>query len=364
MLPTHTLTVVCLTFVITWTALSASVLASRAMFDRRRRREARDAIQLRQGSLAGPRLRPVALGQPGPAASAAASALVQADRRRLIHVGLVSRRRLDRLEALRILARAHAPEAVGLLGKAIREGNRSRTAAAVSILSEVDSPAADDLLLDTLVSGAHPRSRTATLLEPRVERLRGELVELAGSEDGAVRYWSLTLLQRAPPDPAVRAVAVAGGCDGEPMVRAAAAKLLAHSTGEAVLAALGPLLRDEQFYVRAHAARAAGVAGAVELARDVSVLLADSNWWVRAAAREGLLALGLAGVAAAVDMLNDSDRFARDGAREVIAAWDRLHGLTAWEVGGTCSNALEKDVLRRAPDLFNVPAAREAEIVR
>ena len=102
---------------------------------------------------------------------------------------------MDRLDALRILARGQAPEAVELLGKAIREGDRSRTAAAIAVLSELDSPDADALLLDTLVTGSNPRSRTATVLEPRVERLRSELVELAGSEDAAVRYWSLTLLR-------------------------------------------------------------------------------------------------------------------------------------------------------------------------
>jgi HEAT repeat protein len=271
---------------------------------------------------------------------------------------------MDRLDALRILARGQAPEAVELLGKAIAEGDTSRTEAAIAVLSELNSADADTLLLDALVTGSNPRSRTATVLEPRVERLRSELVDLAASGDAAVRYWSLTLLERVPSDPESAAVALARACDGEPMVRAAAAKLLAHATGETVVAPLRSLLRDEEFFVRAHAARAAGGAAALELAGDVSALLADSNWWVRAAAREGLLALGPAGIAAAVDMLDDGDGFARDGACEVIAAWDRLHGLAPLaDESNAGPGALVEEVRRRAPDLFDAPTVQQTESV-
>jgi len=78
-IPTHILIAICLTCVIGWTALSASVFANRVMFDRRRRKEALDAVHLSQGSLPGPRLRPLALGRAGATASAAASALVETD---------------------------------------------------------------------------------------------------------------------------------------------------------------------------------------------------------------------------------------------------------------------------------------------
>jgi HEAT repeat protein len=77
------------------------------------------------------------------------------------------------------------------------------------------------------------------------------------------------------------------------------------------------------FFVRAHAARAAGEIGAEPLAGDVAALLADTNWWVRSAAKESLFLLGESGLLAASEMLQNEDGFARDSAREVVSSFRR-----------------------------------------
>ncbi|HXH96979.1 MAG TPA: HEAT repeat domain-containing protein, partial [Gaiellaceae bacterium] len=92
------------------------------------------------------------------------------------------------------------------------------------------------------------------------------------------------------------------------------------------LPVLRALLRDEVFFVRAHAARAVGELGSQALAAEVARLLGDENWWTRAAAKESLLALGPVGLEAARAMADDEDRFARDGAAEIVDAFERKVG--------------------------------------
>ena len=52
-------------------------------------------------------------------------------------------------------------------------------------------------------------------------------------------------------------------------------------------------------------------------------LLADHSWWVRAAAKESLAALGENGLMVALAALSHPDQFARDGALEIVAASGR-----------------------------------------
>jgi HEAT repeat protein len=99
--------------------------------------------------------------------------------------------------------------------------------------------------------------------------------------------------------------------------------VLGASGADDVQHVLQSLLADDVFFVRSHAARAVGEIGAEVLADDVAALLADTNWWVRAAAKESLLTLGESGVHAATLMLDDVDGFARDSAREVVSAFRR-----------------------------------------
>ena len=86
----------------------------------------------------------------------------------------------------------------------------------------------------------------------------------------------------------------------------------------------GKLYRATAFLVLDAGADPADPAAAVAAARRVdTALLADTSWWVRAAAKETLFLLGSSGLEAATEMLQDADGFARDGAREVVSAFRR-----------------------------------------
>jgi HEAT repeat protein len=238
-------------------------------------------------------------------------------------------RKAARLRALTIIVRSDSPRAIGLLRAAMAEEDMSIVASAVRLTSELPTRTADILLLDVLVEGRHPRSRTATELEPRSARIRSELLALAAHPDAGLRFWAVTLLGREPKDAAVASALALRASDLDPSVRAAAAEALGKVEPEVSEPILRRLLEDSVFYVRAHAARGAGAAKIDQLAGDLVPLLADTNWWVRAAAKESLLALGAEGFRAAVVALEHEDRFARDGALEIVVGSDHLHDLLA-----------------------------------
>lgn len=339
MLSVHFVAAATLALFLLWLALAAWIVGARLRHDRHRGRRRRDARLLEDGADPADwrwsRLERVADGEAGRGAAVAGWELVRRDSRRLRR--RARERSYRRAQALRVLTRGGSPLAFGLLRGALANGSPDVRAAAVAIAAEQQTPAADALLLDVLVAGAHPRSRTATELTPRAARLVRELVELAASDEPDLRYWALMLLREEAADPRARAAAVTAAADPAPMVRGAAARLLGASGDADAQHVVRALLGDDVFYVRAHAARAAGEIGAEHLADDVAALLADTSWWVRAAAKESLLVLGESGLAAATAMIRADDRFARDGAMEVVSAFRRAAhrgASTAAELAG------------------------------
>jgi HEAT repeats len=332
MVPTSLLTAAVAALGAAWLGLAVWIVGGRLVGGRRRRRSAAVADGLASGRLAARsfrsrRLRLVADGDFGVASARAAAELVRRDSPALLR----SARRpgFRRTGALRVLARGGSPAAFAALREARADARPSVTAGVVAIAAEFDTQMADRLLLELLVVGDHPRSRTATELVPRVPRLVDELLALTDHSEPAVRYWALMLLRYADSEPGIAAAAVSASTAEEPLVRGAAARLLGVAGGSWELPVLRALLGDDVFFVRAHAARAVGELGAQALAADVAALLADENWWTRAAAKESLLVLGPAGLEAALAMRGDDDRFARDGASEVVDGFGRdrdVHG--------------------------------------
>ena len=218
-----------------------------------------------------------------------------------------------------MLARGGSPKALGELRLARSGGKPDVIAATVAIAGELDSAESDAFLLDVLVEGDNPRSRTADQIS-RGERVVPALLELTAHADPRVRYWALMLLAGADPQPKILAAALDAAGDSDAQVRGAAARALgAYEPGDVKLG-LRRLISDDVFFVRAHAARAIGDSGSESLAPGVGELLADENWWVRAAAKESLAKLGESGLEAAAAMLDSEDAFARDGAAETILA--------------------------------------------
>lgn len=325
MVPTWLILSTTVVLLVLWLALAGWIVGARVAHDRLVRLRRRDAGLLAGGGDPGRwsrrRLWRTADGEWRPGVAEAANELVARDGPRLRR--MASGDGEARSHALRVLTRGGSTFAFRLLGSALDAGQPEVQAAVVAIAAEQATPLADDLLLRVLVEGSHPRSRTATELTPRARRLAPHLIGLTDHAESEVRYWALMLLRAAADKPGAKAAAVRCSTDPSGTVRSAAARLLGATRAGDVQHILRALLADETFFVRAHAARAVGEIGAEGLAGEVAALLADTSWWVRAAAKETLFLLGDDGLEAATDMLQDTDGFARDGAREVVSAFRR-----------------------------------------
>jgi len=325
MVPTWLIISATVALFVLWLALAAWVVGSRVAHDRLVRTRRRDAGLLADGGdprrWSRRRLWRTADGEPLLGVAEAARELVSRDGPRLRRLASGNSQR--RSHALRVLTRGDSTFAFRLLRSALETAPPDLRAAIVAIAAEQQTQSADDLLLQILVDGSHPRSRTATELTRRARRLAPRLIDLADHPEPEVRYWALMLLRGAPDRPGAKAAAVRCSTDPSGTVRSAAARLLGAAGASDVERALRPLLADEVFFVRSHAARAVGEVGAESLAEDVAALLADTSWWVRAAAKESLFLLGDSGLEAASEMLQDEDEFARDSAREVVSAFRR-----------------------------------------
>jgi HEAT repeat protein len=132
----------------------------------------------------------------------------------------------------------------------------------------------------------------------------------------AVRFWAATLLR---PYPALAdATLIELTWDPDPNVRAAVVETLGSRSGPAVETALRARLDDTEWFVRVHAARAAGHVVGADAAPSLVRLLADERWWVRNAAKDALRGLGSEAIASLLSVLTHEDRFARNGAAEVL----------------------------------------------
>jgi HEAT repeat protein len=319
-----------------WTLLALWVVADRTRYDRAQVRAATDLEGLTKGvagagTLSRRRLRRLALGTEGAAATLAAAELVRRDGPRL-HRTAAARSRTARMRALALLARGRDAGAAALIRDAIDADDAGgATTGLLRLVSELPTADADVLLLEVLVAGRLSRSRTATELEPRTVRVRQRLIVLTRADDPEIRYWAVTLLGRLMDRVTAARAVRARAADESASVRAAVAEALGFAPAGSATEPLRELLVDDVFYVRSHAARAVAQSRDESLADDLAPLLADRNWWVRAAAKEALQALGDTGLAVALAALSHSDAFARDGALEVIASSGHLVDLNAVE---------------------------------
>jgi len=67
-----------------------------------------------------------------------------------------------------------------------------------------------------------------------------------------------------------------------------------------------------------HAARAAGHVLGARASLSISRLFADERWWVRTAAKDALRGVGADAVPPLLSLLAHDDRYARNGAAEVL----------------------------------------------
>ncbi len=236
-----------------------------------------------------------------------------------------------RIEAIHVLVQAGCDEALGLLERALTDGDAQVVSAAISLLGALPRREAAQLLVDALRAARCQPSRIATILD-RFPLPIGDLLQpLAADPNPVVRFWGATLLSRYATEQGVRDDVAALVRDADPRVRKAAVETIGNMGGEhAATLALG-LLGDPVWYVRAHAARALGDLGRADLAPHVVPLLADRQWWVRQAAKECLEKMGTDVWRDLVKCLDHPDAFARNAAAEVLQNLGILDSLIVIE---------------------------------
>jgi HEAT repeat protein len=318
-----------------WILLGVFVLGARALHDRRRLRveAAAGLVPDPHGSRPRtllPRWRPDvipllaadAAAPRSPEVTRAAQATATENRDRLLRAATGHRRDLGRwrrVAALRVLARARDPEALPLLRRALEEGDQELAGAAVDIIGSLGDRAAAEELVDALKEGKYSRSRIASQLDRQPAPIEDILVSLLDDQSAEVRFWAATLLSRHARAAGVGAALAVQAADPEPNVRAAVAESLgAARRSRARDQAVHELLRDPVWYVRVHAARSVGALGLISEAGPLAELLADREWWVRSAAKDGLEALGPRAEETLIATLDHPDRFARNGAAEIL----------------------------------------------
>ncbi|HZT16359.1 MAG TPA: HEAT repeat domain-containing protein [Gaiellaceae bacterium] len=320
--------------VLIWVGVSAYVVITRALFDlaglsfhtARRvldRRLARGAsvdealARLPRRTLAG-----IAAdaSTPREIAEAAARRLLRRRRGKILNQARSHKSDTDkwrRLAALRILSLAGSSVARPELARALRDRDPDVVGGAVAILGSRHDRESAVMLVDALREGRYSRSRIAAQLDAFALPIDDLLRPLLEDPEPAARQWAATLLSRYP-DPQVELDLAALITDEDPQVRAAVLKSLTQLESRFAAPAAVTALADDTWFVRVHAARALGRLGQAELAPELVELLADPQWWVRTAAKESLQELGEAAAPAVMPALRSDDRFARDGAVEVL----------------------------------------------
>jgi HEAT repeat protein len=224
--------------------------------------------------------------------------------------------RWRRVAALQRLERAHHPAVPRLIRPVLESPDQRIATAAIRTLGDIGDDWAIDLLLDALRRGHGPRSRIAAELERLAPAPGQRLVALLRDWNPNVRFWAATLLHSYPD--LAEATLIELSWDPDPNVRAAAVETLATRSGSGVGAALLARLDDEEWFVRVHAARAAGHVLGADAAPTVTRLLSDERWWVRTAAKDSLRGMGVDAVPSLLAVLGDDDAFARNGVAEVL----------------------------------------------
>jgi HEAT repeat protein len=256
------------------------------------------------------------------------------------------RGRWRRIAALHILCRSGHADLVPFLRRALRDPDRDVAGAAVSLLGTLREPEAAALLVTALRERLQPQSRVAARLDRFPLEIAEIIAPLVRDPDRSCRFWGATLLARYGGRPGVAGALAQLAADSDPDVRKAAIESLGRLGGSTAATAAVALSRDPVWFVRAHAARALGDMKRADLASHVLPLLGDEQWWVRAAAKDALVAMGVGVGARVAALLEDGDRFVRNGASEVLQNLGLLDTVAARVADGGEDGDL--DFLRKA----------------
>ena len=132
----------------------------------------------------------------------------------------------QRVAALRVAALGGLPDAAALLEDAVHSPDDDVSAAGVRILGELETPTAQDLLVETLKDGSFARSRVAAQLDGHAPLSLDTLQPLLDDAEPIVRYWGAKLLVPGADDSSATDALVDAAADADANVRAGAAESL------------------------------------------------------------------------------------------------------------------------------------------
>jgi HEAT repeat protein len=267
-----------------------------------------------------------------------------------------SRRKWRRISALHALTFARPDAIHALLRAALADADADVASAAATLLQRLGDTRAAEILIGGLRASRLPASRIASRLERFEIPLDALLVPLLADARPELRYWGATLLRHSPGRPELEAALVPLVDDQDAPVRKAALLALTEMRAERLEMLATGRLNDEAPFVRSAAIHALAQVGERSpdlerrqaVARSIAPALADREWSVRTAAKDAFSRLGPTTWREVATQLASPDRFARNGAAEVL----QNLGVLDWTLRGIASGVRPSDeamdVLRRA----------------
>lgn len=223
-----------------------------------------------------------------------------------------------RAEEVRAFADRRDPAGVQALEDLLAGSDEEVAAAAVTMLGEVDDEQAVTVLVRALQTGACSPAWVAAQLERHPTPTDRLLRPLLRDARPTVRAWAARLLAASSRADSLEDDLAILCSDPDPDVRAAAVQSLGAVGGELAAECASTLLRDPVWYVRVQAARTLGQLQSTKDAAAVAALLSDTEWWVRTAAKDAFVSLGRSAADALLPLLEHPDRFAQNGAAEIL----------------------------------------------
>jgi HEAT repeat protein len=237
----------------------------------------------------------------------------------------------QRIDAIALMGYLRHARALPALRRALRDPRQEIVLAAIKALGTWGSSEAAEALFSILhrECPVNP-SRVATAIENCQRDIVDLLCRKAQSNDPTTQFWATTLLGgHALPQAqeALRRNASHHDANIRAATFASMGKIGDGRSGKHLVAGL----RDEIWFVRAHAATACGEQHITEAVSEIAALLADKEWWVRSAARESLVKMGSASLPELLGCLQNRDRFVRNQAAEALENMGYLDHLV-WDL--------------------------------
>jgi HEAT repeat protein len=252
-----------------------------------------------------------------------------------------------RMTALKILFRMQHPHALTLLAAAVQDPDAAVARSAIAILGASSDREPAALLVRALQSLRFTPATLAAQLERSDAPIAADLRSLLNDGNPMVRQYAAALLGRYVGERGLEQALLPLAADPDPRVRKAAIESLGKIGADDAAGAAVTLLADPVPYVRANAARAIAALERTDLAPEVARLFADQDWWVRRAVKESLTQMGPDVLPVLVGTLRSSDRFARNGAAEVIQNLGLLDSLITMEAASDNPSPSKIEMLRR-----------------